>query len=319
MAGTDYPTGLPAPSVATVQNAERRLLAARDGVRQSRPAQRDRLAMQQLTFELVTDSQCATWRTWWNTTLGYGGGWFNATWPLPQGLASAVRQFASVPQWDLIPAVGWRVSALCEVRGRGMPPAAQSTGGAWLLTTSTGNDITLSNANKTATIGSTGGTNLVIADVGGSAGNLYFEVALGGSGYTSGLPYQPSAGVSNLAGNAPVFTLPGSVVTGWVYGSDGGLYHTAAAIQTGMGVLVSGQVLMFALDLTNLRLWMGTNGIWALGGNPAAGTGSLATLTGLSTYWPVFGGNGILSSGTLRTRFSEFTYSPPLGFAAWVA
>ena len=123
MAASDYPTTLPGPSAVTAQGAERRLIADRDGVRQSRPAQLDRLAMQQLTFEFVTFPQCATFRTWWGTALVNGGAWFAATWPLPQGFVSGVRRFASVPQWDYIAAIGWRVTAVCEVRGRGVTPS----------------------------------------------------------------------------------------------------------------------------------------------------------------------------------------------------
>lgn len=122
MTSIAYPSTLPGPSVAPVTSAERRLIAPRDGVRSSRAAQRDRLAMQDLTFEFLHFADCEAFRLWWRDTLVEGAAWFAATWPLPQGWVAGVRQFVGTPRWDYIPAAGWRVTARCQVRGRGVAP-----------------------------------------------------------------------------------------------------------------------------------------------------------------------------------------------------
>ena len=93
-------------------------------MRFTRPAQRDRLATQQLTFELVDWADCMAFRQWYEVDLQRGGAWFSATWPLPQGWVSAVRRFVGQPRWDYIVAIGWRVTAECQLRGRGLAPVA---------------------------------------------------------------------------------------------------------------------------------------------------------------------------------------------------
>lgn len=124
MAAITYPATLPGPSIAPVTGAERRLIPPRDGVRQSRPAQLDRLAVQRVTFEFVDFADCQVFRQWFEGDLVEGGAWFSATWPLPQGWVSGVRRFLAPPRWDFIPAIGWRVSAECQLRGRGLAPVA---------------------------------------------------------------------------------------------------------------------------------------------------------------------------------------------------
>lgn len=123
MAAIVYPATLPGPSAATVVAAERRLIAPRDDVRVTRPAQRDYLAFQDLTFEPLGSAQCAAWIAWWRDTLYCGGAWFAAEdWPLPSPWRSGVRRFAGVPQWRYAAGQGWRISARCEVRGAGIAP-----------------------------------------------------------------------------------------------------------------------------------------------------------------------------------------------------
>lgn len=124
MPAVTYPSGLPNPTVADVQGSERRLIAPLDGVRVARPAQRDRLALQDLTFVFLGSTEGANFRAWWKDTLVLGGAWFAATWPLPQGWVSGVRRFTGVPQWSYRAGQGWSVTAQCEVRGRGLAPVS---------------------------------------------------------------------------------------------------------------------------------------------------------------------------------------------------
>lgn len=127
MSAIVYPTSLPGPSVAPIQSAERRNVSPLDGPRATAVGQRDRLATQQVAF-VFTFAEAAVFRAWWKDTLVYGGAWFAATWPLPQGLIVGVRKFLGTPKWsEYLPNVGWRVMAVCEVRARGELPVAQET------------------------------------------------------------------------------------------------------------------------------------------------------------------------------------------------
>jgi hypothetical protein len=124
MASVSYPAGLPRPQTSTVTPAERRALSNADRPREARNVQRDRLEYERITWPPMTIADCDTLLTWWRTTLIYGGAWFAATWPLPRGLVSAVRKLREQPRWQFVPGGFWRLSALCEIRGRGVEPAA---------------------------------------------------------------------------------------------------------------------------------------------------------------------------------------------------
>ena len=198
-----------------------------------------------------------------------------------------------------------------------VPPSA-----IWVATDNQSSPVLFSNAQKTATMNNSNGgafNAVVVSNAGRNAGNLYFEVLLGGTNYVSSFPYQPSVGISNLDPATVSYPLGGTVSTSWVYGSNGSLDNLGVSIQTGMSIFNAGQVVMFALNLSALKFWVGLNGAWQLGGNPAANTGSLATLTAGATYRPLFSSNNNATgqSATLRSRLNEFTYAPPSGFSAW--
>jgi hypothetical protein len=129
-----YPLTLPGPTSLVILNDERRLIHSDAGVRQTSVQQRDRLAVQRLTF-IFTFAECAVFRAWWQTDLMYGGAWFSATWPLPQGLLAGIRKFLHTPKWEYLPLVGWQVSVECEMRGYGAVltsiPTECLTGPAW--------------------------------------------------------------------------------------------------------------------------------------------------------------------------------------------
>lgn len=116
-----YPDTLPGPSVATITSTERRVLSQGDGPFDARAVQRDRLATQQLTFPPFSADEAATFRVWWRDTLQRGGAWFAATWALPQGFVEGVRHFVGAPKRQRVGGF-WQVTAVCEVRGRGLPP-----------------------------------------------------------------------------------------------------------------------------------------------------------------------------------------------------
>lgn len=128
MPAITYPAGLPMPSVATLTPTERRDVSSLPGPRSSRVRQRDFNATQQIEWAVLTRSELAELRTWWHDVLVEGGAWFAATWPLPEGLVVGVRKFLAEPQRTYLGNNRWRVSAQCEVRGRGMSPQGPAAG-----------------------------------------------------------------------------------------------------------------------------------------------------------------------------------------------
>lgn len=119
MTAIAYPPALPGPISAPLQSVERRLLSSLPGPRQSRALQRDRLAGQQVDF-IFTNAQAAIFAAWVKNDLYEGGAWFSANWQQPQGGPGA-RRFIGAPSYpQYLPAFGWHVSAVCEVRGQGV-------------------------------------------------------------------------------------------------------------------------------------------------------------------------------------------------------
>ena len=117
-----YPSTLPNPEVAPVTAEERRRFSPGLGPRESRLAQRDRQAMQRVTW-MLTAAQAAIFQAWWQNDLSYGAAWFTASWTAPSG-GSHVRQFVGTPVWQQVgneqdgDAV-WRVNAVVTLRGAG--------------------------------------------------------------------------------------------------------------------------------------------------------------------------------------------------------
>lgn len=116
-----YPLTLPSPSAAPIQSTERRILAP-TGPFDARAAQRDRLALQQVTFPPMRAAEAAIFEAWGLTTLIQWGAWFAAGWPLPEGMVIGVRRFMQPPTRAYIPGGLWQYSAPMEVRGRGVLP-----------------------------------------------------------------------------------------------------------------------------------------------------------------------------------------------------
>lgn len=81
--------------------------------------------------------------------------------------------------------------------------------------------------------------------------------------------------------------------------------------------IVSGALIGMAVDVTNNKLWLATNNVWANSGNPAAGTGGLS-IAGIGT--PVF--PAIQIPNGYRVGFfpgtqgltTGFAFTPPTGF-----
>ena len=117
-----------------------------------------------------------------------------------------------------------------------------------------------SNVWRQGSIGVTGGT---------GGGKYYFEFVstLGGSGQATGVAVQSSSAIDTTSHN------------------DGVIYYYLS-VKTGSTVTVSGitnnpayDVLRFAFDASNGKVWIGNSTGWFNSGDPAAGTGESGTIT----------------------------------------
>ena len=116
----DYPAGLPIPQTSVITPLERRAMSEPEVPREARAQARDRLQFERATWS-VTAAQVEVFRAWWETDLRNGGAWFNATFPVPEGLVEKQHCFRTQPRYGFVPGGFWKVSAVLEVRGRGRP------------------------------------------------------------------------------------------------------------------------------------------------------------------------------------------------------
>lgn len=169
--------------------------------------------------------------------------------------------------------------------------------------------VTLSNGDLDATgNSSTWGT--VRATHGKSSGKHYWEVkisALTAAGWNAwGIVRSDFSLTANPSTTGPCCIDRGA--TNWV---NGGPTDNWTGTPTNDAL---NDVYMFALDMDNGRYYSGENGTWHNSGDPAAGTGYVASgLTG-TWYAAVATFN---SNNTMRGQFSavQCTYSPPSGFS----
>lgn len=171
-----------------------------------------------------------------------------------------------------------------------------------------GANITLSNGNLDAD-GATA-FNTVRSTLGKSAGKYYAELLVntysGGGNLIVGF-VDGSASLTTYAGNSAKGRggqLNGtSYVNGWTAGSA---WAGAAATN----------VIGLAIDLSAGKGFIAVNNTWQGSSDPAAGTNAWVTAVTGTVYVatsPAGTGNRV----TLRTKASQFTYSPPSGYSAW--
>lgn len=175
---------------------------------------------------------------------------------------------------------------------------------------------TLSDGNQTA-VNTSGGTNYMrwvpsAEAILPSDGRRYWEVLCAASGAAS---FDGYMGVVSAAqreefntGNNPI-TL-GSIA----YRGNGTLWssNTATAAQqlTGLPTFGAGDVLMFVLDPSTARLWIGRNGVWR--DDPVSGAATW-TAAQSTAFYPQVQGRNPGDGGTLRSQPSQFSYPVPPG------
>lgn len=132
----DYPQSLPVPQTSVVSPAEMRQLSNERTPYEARALSNEQREFERVTFPAMNAVQAAVFQEWWKDDLIYGGAWFNAKWPLPRGFFEAQRKFVGAPRWQAVGRGYWKISALCEVRGRSLrvmsgPPPGGGAGIAW--------------------------------------------------------------------------------------------------------------------------------------------------------------------------------------------
>lgn len=179
----------------------------------------------------------------------------------------------------------------------------------------TDSDITLSNANRTATslIGGhayqkTRGFNAR------STGKWYFEVqgTFHPDNYDNGRVGvdPPAASLSSAVG-----AVAGSyAIQSNGYRQEGGVFNS-----TQMAAPLPGnRVIQVAWDADTGNLWYGVDGMWAFSGDPAAGTNPSSTgVTGAKLPAASMVDGEFAFNYTISTTPGQCSYTPPSGFSRW--
>ena len=176
-------------------------------------------------------------------------------------------------------------------------------------------DITLSNANRTAT-SLPGGTAYQKARglTARSTGKWYFEVrgTFHPDSYDNG-----RVGLDNPANSLSAAV--GGIANSYGLQSNGYRQSNGTVNPTQMTPPLPGSnVIQVAWDADAGLLWYGVNNVWAFGGNPAAGTG--ASVTGVTG--PLLPACNLIDGAvafnyTISTTPAQCSYTPPAGFGRW--
>ncbi len=161
--------------------------------------------------------------------------------------------------------------------------------------------------------GTLGGGNLDLSGSGGKrstiaarTGKWYWEF-VSNSGAASNFP------ISGLYVAGLGTYWPGYDGNSFGYFQGGGIYYNGSTSLT-VSSYTDGDVLGFAWDADTGKVYVAKNGTWQNSGDPAAGTGQVATVsTGVDRVVGAYN-----SSGSCSINFGQrpFTYTPPTGFVA---
>lgn len=125
-------------------------------------------------------------------------------------------------------------------------------------------------------------------------------------------------GVGLVLANLPQEYLSASV-NSFVYSGFNGSIQGAGATGT-YATWTNGDVVSMAVDGTTGKIYVAKNGTWQNSGNPAAGTGQVATISNISSWLPAFGavagGTPYYVSGNINFGQQPFVYTPPSGYVA---
>jgi hypothetical protein len=173
---------------------------------------------------------------------------------------------------------------------------------------------TVTNGNLTAASSGATSYGSLCATIGATSGKWYWEMT-----YTrNGTSNSPVIGFGNelfTYTNPPFGYLGSDLNAGGINVINGNA--AINGVNTAYGSAIgTNDVVMFAMDVTNRKFYIGKNGTWFNSGDPAAGTNSWpysATIVG-STFFPAVN----MFNDTGDTTFGQrpFAYTPPTGFVA---
>lgn len=143
-----------------------------------------------------------------------------------------------------------------------------------------------------------------------STGKFYAEFTV----LSASSPY-PQCGILDFSANFRLNAGLQSVGQGVIYSQNGALQVDGATGST-YATFTTNDVIGVAYDTATRQVWVSKNNTWQNSGNPAAGTGAVATATA-PTQGYVFACGGF-SLGQIAANFGQrpFTYTPPSGFKA---
>lgn len=309
----DYPITLPCPQTELVTPFERAQYSDPNRPREARALSLDRLAIVRATWPPLSPAQAAIFQEWWKTDIYQGGAWFNATWPLPQGSVPSVFQFIQQPRWRFVPGGHWRIEAVLEQRGRTLSvidgPNAGVPSNPWNSNNFLGG-ATFADDDFTAIITGPGNVVSVEAAEGNLGAGLYYAELVPTFDFFEGGVARVEVGVSR--------DNPGSSANGGGYDLSGAVYGDGALDRV-YDPIVSGDVIMIALDAGNGYLYLGVNGTWLGDSNPTTGDNPIGLGPSGQNYWLSFYADNVelAYACAIRTGTDRFTYGVPAGYTAW--
>lgn len=166
-------------------------------------------------------------------------------------------------------------------------------------------NITLSNGNKTATTATANGAVRGVASR--SSGKFYFEIT--GTSVVA-IYYIGIASSTHVLST----TLGGDTVSAAYRNAGDIVYNNASFVAA--ATFTNGDVIGFAIDVTNHLMYCSKNGTWQNSAVPSSGTGGVDYIT-TAPVFPSYYDGFASDSATLNTGATAFAYTPPSGFSAW--
>jgi hypothetical protein len=181
---------------------------------------------------------------------------------------------------------------------------------AWNLKDKSAN-ITLSNADKTATVAATGasGVHSTQTRMSATAGKYYTELKVEVAGGQLGTQVTATDETNGGFSNA-YYVIP-----------DGRIWSSTQVVGNIGSALAAGDVLCMASDFGGKLYWFRkNNGFWnnSATADPATGIGGLAYFGSAVPISLWFGGGAIGSSATIRTELTDLTLQGPAGYSTWM-
>lgn len=172
----------------------------------------------------------------------------------------------------------------------------------------------LSNGNLTT--GATSAVDLAgrCASLMPDSGKWYWEIVLQRGVMYPYIGVTQQGSISHNTTSGCYFTLAYRPAGG-VLASSGTALGTITTTSTGVTTANDNDIVQFALDLDNDKLWIGVNGVWFNSGSPSSGINEQFSWTTHKAISPMISDYNSEAFGTtFAFSDADFTYTPPTGF-----